>query len=469
VRFIPLIPYFRGSTCAIAFANRPFSTGQARSVAIYRFLTRGTGRVARDLFLAWLALSMPACSGGSNATVVPSNVQAVPSDRLHTAAVSTITVTETPSSADAFVNSFGVVTHFNYFSTPYYTQYSTVRAQLAALGARHIRDTLDAHGSTTFLQRLQDLASLGIRTDAGTVITDTATSIKSSLASIPSGAVEAVEGPNEYDLSGDPNWVSKLRSFAPMMYSAVKSAPSGASYQVFGPSVTSEQAFAALGNLSSYLDYGTMHNYFGTNSPNEYGWLQQFITAGHHVSGTRPLVTSETGYKDAAGQPNYVPPSVKARYSMRELLLQFNAQVYRTYFYELVDEGGESLGFIDSSLHPKPVYTAMENLLQNLRDPGPAFTLKPLNYSLTADSSVAHTLLQKRDGTYRFMCWVEVPQTDPTVPVQSIVFKTATRFSSISQDTWQDDGTVRITTLSQQPDGSISFNVTDRVSEIELR
>ncbi len=181
-------------------------------------------------------------------------------------AAAATTVTETPTSADSFVASVGIDTHLAYFTTPYYSDYSAVLSLLKGLGVRHIRDTLDNHNSTTYTDRINQLASLGIHTLAVTVIDETTHSIQSDLAMMPN-AVEAVEGPNEYDLTGDSDWIAHLRAFQKTMYSAVKHAPNGDKYQVYGPSITSYRDSVALGSLSDYLDLGTMHDYFANQNP----------------------------------------------------------------------------------------------------------------------------------------------------------------------------------------------------------
>ncbi len=399
-------------------------------------------------------------------------------DSVATSTPQTSTITETPTSADALVDSVGMDTHLAYFTTPYYTDYASVQALLTGLGIRHIRDSLDNHGSTTYTQRIEHLAQLGIHTDAVSVITDTESSIHAGLALMPS-AVEAVEGPNEYDLTSDSDWVNHLRAFQKTLYAAVKSAPKGDSYPVWGPSITSYRDSVALGNLSSSLDLGSMHNYFGNLNPGtaggtpfpvgKYNSETFWIGTGHLISGSRPLVTTETGYETATGSNGWVTPSVQARYVLRELLLQWNAKVERTFFYELIDEGGQSYGFVNANLTKKPVYTALANLLHKLADVGPAFPLKPLTYTLGAAPSVAHTLLQKRDGSYRFMCWDEVPQTDPATPKQTVTITSSTHFGTVTQYEWQDDGSFTTIPLVQQKNGVISFTVTDRVSEVKLQ
>ena len=99
------------------------------------------------------AAGISSCSGGGhvvpagpseNGTVQGSSAKDA-TRLMVSAGMAATTVTETPTSADAFVDSMGIDTHFLYFSTPYVTRYDTVRGLLDGLGARHIRDGLDNH------------------------------------------------------------------------------------------------------------------------------------------------------------------------------------------------------------------------------------------------------------------------------------------------------------------------------------
>src|SRR6185369_13361118 len=68
----------------------------------------------------------------------------------------------TARSAGSFVDSIGVNTHFSYADTVYDSRFEQVKAKLAELGVRHIREGLmpDRPGQYEFLR---ELAGTGVR------------------------------------------------------------------------------------------------------------------------------------------------------------------------------------------------------------------------------------------------------------------------------------------------------------------
>jgi hypothetical protein len=435
-----------------------------------------------------LAVAVSGCSGSGGNTAAPG--VAVQPDSIHRSALgstqsqatsgpTTVALTETPRSSYSFVDSVGIVTHFSYSNTPYVTQFPTVANLLEQVKIRHIRDAaIDATAFKPFYGELTQLGAYGIHVEGVSQMNEDLSHVSEFVTSLP-GIVEAVEAPNEWNLSGDPNWVADIQASTKALYTAMKSSPSTAFVPVIGPSLTSYQAYQAVGDLSQYSDFGNMHNYFGTDYPGnpggtpfpcgKYGSIPFFIGETAMVSGTHPVMTTETGYDEPPTASAPVTPAVKVKYSMRTVLDQFNANVARTMFYELVDEGNQNFGFVDANLNPKPVYTGFKNLLNKLDDSPNAFALTPLSYSLTADSTVRHTLLEKSDHSYRLMLWMETKDTAPTQQSQTITIKSATKFSSVAQYAYNDDGTFTTVPLVQAADGSITLTISDRVTELKLQ
>lgn len=388
-----------------------------------------------------------------------------------------VALTETPRASDAFVDSIGVNTHLHYTGTPYTSSYSTVRDLLKVLGVRHLRDTLNYDTWQAYFDRLNELASLGIHADLVAGMNESLSDIKAVAAKVPR-ALESIEGPNEYNVSGDADWIAKTRAYQKVLYTGVKSSPAILSLPVIGPSMTSYEGYVALGDLSQYLDKGNMHDYFGAHYPGNavgavyppgtYGSLKYFMGSAALASGHKPIESTQTGYQDSPSAPTPVTASIKARYTMRSILQHWNGRVERTYLYELVDEGGQSYGLISPGLEVKPAYVAVENLISSLADGSAPVALKPLTYSMSADASVQHTLLQKRDGSYRLMLWIAAQAIDPVVPTQTVTIKTAAHFGSVAQYQWTDSGTVQTIPLTQGPDETIVLTVTDRVTELKL-
>jgi hypothetical protein len=334
-----------------------------------------------------------------------------------------VTIGEQAAAASAFIDSVGVVTHFAYYDTPYAKRFGDVAKRLIELGIRHVRDTVVV-GQTLVCERERTLAAHGIRFE---YVTQPAmpSAYFSTWAACVGPAIEAFEGPNEYDISHpatDDAWVQTLRTFQATLYDAVKSNASTRALRVIGPSLTSAGAFRAVGDLSAYLDAGNMHDYFGAREPETRGWgaggygsIAYNLAAARAVSGTKPIFATESGYgtRDARGD---VTEDVQAAYVPRLFLDHFAAGVPRTDEYELLDEGPEPyshFGLLRSDLTPKPAYTALQSLLQVLDD-SDATRLDVLRYSLDGDSTgLRHELFEKHDGTFYLALWVERPSIEP--------------------------------------------------------
>lgn len=381
-----------------------------------------------------------------------------------------------PKWADAFVNSIGVNTHFAYGGTAYTSGYSTLSADLVAMHIRHIRDDVGIEGSP-YNSQLASLAASGVHVDYIADYGEPVSSIVSAIAALKP-AVEYVEYPNEWDANGGSNWQSTEESYGATLYAG----KSQFGVPVIGPSfasATSVLDFAA-GTFRNMADTGNIHDYMSTYNPENtgyggtfppcagsYGTIQFWMSCSQNAE---PSVTysTETGYQDNdtySGVSGALSDAVKARYTMRLLLAQFNAGIPLTYLYELVDESGMNYGLISGSLVQKPVFFGIQGLTTNLADPGSAPTLTPLAYTMSGASSIDHTLLEKRTGEYHLLLWEPVAATSGT-PSQTVNLTFATKPTSITQNVWQDSGKVVSTSLT--PSTSISLSVTDRVTDIVL-
>jgi hypothetical protein len=59
--------------------------------------------------------------------------------------------------ADTFVNSMGVQLHTPFKGTPYHTDFENIKASMAELGIKHVRDTAHLHDPARELTRCQSL------------------------------------------------------------------------------------------------------------------------------------------------------------------------------------------------------------------------------------------------------------------------------------------------------------------------
>jgi len=338
---------------------------------------------------------------------------------------------ETARSADSFVDSIGVNTHLFYDDSVYYQKYNEIiKPKLLDLGVRHLRDS-GTRNLNGYLDRLRELSTFGVHT---TLIFDPRTTTSQSavplIKELGGGVVEAAQGPNEYDLSGDSRWVNTLRTYQQQLYQGIKADNATSSLQVFGPTLTSSSAFNSLGDLSNFIDYGAMSNYYSGRNPGTSGWgdngygsLDANVKLAHTYSGSKPVISTEAGYHntvDTTDGHRGVPEDVAGKYIPRMCLEHFNYGIPRTFIYEFINTYNDpsslyqNFGLLRNDGSEKPAFTALKNLLSLLKDPGANFTPGALDYTLSGNTTnIHHTLLQKRNGTFYLILWQEVSTFDP--------------------------------------------------------
>jgi hypothetical protein len=327
--------------------------------------------------------------------------------------------------ADAFVDSIGVNVHTAYNDTPYVSEFATVEQRLQELGIRHVRDELrDFPDRAGQYQRLNQLAADGI----GLTLTvgspeDGIDGLEALLAIAADDleGVEALEGPNEYSTSGDPEWKPKLLAYQQALYEQAKDDPDLAPLPVIGPSIVHNDQ-AELGYIAPILDFGNIHSYPQGNPPDALG---PFISRATLNSAEKPIWATETGYHTAlnwSGEHPPVPEAAMATYMPRLFLEYFRWGIVRTFSYELLDEWPDpdlndresNFGLLRNDLTPKPAFDALRNTIAILEDPGPQFAPAALDYTLSEggvafsepESTGLHkVLLQKRDGSFFLALW----------------------------------------------------------------
>lgn len=365
-------------------------------------------------------------------------------------------------SAKTFTNTVGINIHLTNGDTLYMTNFPLVLSSLKDLGITHVRDGLVDFGSgpSDYYTKHQTLGANGISGDFITNLTESAALIQAYPARV--GNMEAVEAPNEYDTSGDPNWAANLSQYLGVLHGAVYGAQPMTGIDLFGPSLVNpnwyaaNNSYATLGAVSNYFDQGNLHNYFGGRNPGTPGWTPQgygsinfAMNAARSVWPAEPLVTTETGYYDDSTIAYSLPDAYIAKYMPRVLLEQYMHGIQRTYLYELADNqySGGSYGLLRADGSQKPAYVALQSLMRLLADPGSGYTTAQLQYGLAgAAADVHHLLLQRRDGTYLLALWIEEPSFDvnaqAVLPVPSrqmaINFVNPADVSAIYQ--WQADG-----------------------------
>jgi hypothetical protein len=432
---------------------------------------------------------------------------------------------EQAKSADGFVNFIGVNTHVGSTSGPY-SNISNVQSELTSLGVRHIRDNAAPPATQTYINNLETLAGAGIHTDlmmdgswfpcgAGGYPNGYGSTALTASAVIPyitsfNGAIESVEPCNETDVStmfdylgqGFPNGTV---AFSQAFYNIIKGNSATSSLPVILTSVADDENSGLTNEYSSmtaitpgpvsYCDWGNMHCYPGGENPgyngqwlnlclaDQIGWLQGTASSPGIAYG-KPFVTTETGYENYTDQWS-VDQRTGGYYMPRLLLTHFNTGEQRCWLYELYDDsnytGSEaSYGLVTSTGAPKPAYTAIKNMIGILAEPGASFTPGQLTYTLSAPSTVRHTLLEKSNGDYFLAIWNEVSSynlsakgassgdiSNPTVGV-TVTLPSNSVFSVYAPN----DSTGQAPTnayTSNITATSISLNVPDRVLIVQIR
>lgn len=339
--------------------------------------------------------------------------------------------TEQASAAAAFVDSAGVVTHLSYTDTAYYTRFPQILSALESLGVRHIRDGYYPWpASSPIVQAHRQLAQAGIACDYVVPFNATTTAAAIESFSPEVGDMESLEAPNECDIAGDCGTtaaagMANMLAFLPTIAAAAKNL----NVPFYGPSLTQAESFPATGNLAGVISSNNLHIYFAGRNPgtngwgytdakgNDYGsfawWLEQAAISGPGL----PAVVTETGYLSypQTNTPDTLPESVAASYAPRTLLVAYQNHIQRTFTYELLDEvSSPGYGLLRSDLTPRPAFNAIKNLLAVLNDSSSSFTAGSLAYSIDGgDSALHHLLLEKQDGTFWLVLWLEVPSWDP--------------------------------------------------------
>jgi hypothetical protein len=330
--------------------------------------------------------------------------------------------------AQNVVGSIGVNVHLSYGDTTY-SRFPVLMASLKALGVRNLRDGACA-GCVQSNQRMQQLGRAGFRFDLimGDPKNSTGT-LQQNLASVKQLApfVTSVEGPNEWDNSGDPRWKANDLSYQRQLYNAVKDDPKLRRIQVIGPSLVNSTSFAKLSGIGSSLDAVNLHSYPPDGSPPASNVSEELRLAASEAP-RKPVVSTETGYR-TGGPPlpgnKPVNKKLEGAYLDSLVLEYYRAGIRRSYIYELIDERPdpagknpqEHFGLLNADTHPKPAFSALRNLIKLLSVGGPAgaTALEPAHVTATTlDGSPIHTLtMQRGDGSQVLAVWETSPGGRP--------------------------------------------------------
>ena len=344
--------------------------------------------------------------------------------------------------ADDLVESVGVNAHFDYPDTNYYQRLAETRAALCALGVRHLR-----HGPQT--DPSKQAALLSVVRECGMRVTVPMTpragpwpapldlnpeptlrlidAARDLTYADGTSAVEAFEGPNEYDASygNDGDWKGTLRQYQLMLYGLVKADADFGARVVLAPSFAYHQSTRDIASFPKAFDALNMHPYPGGGPP-EPALFDNLASYRSWAPGVAAVVVTETGYHNALGngtaaggyisQPG-VPEAVEARYLPRLFLDHLRMGVSRTFTYELLDlfpnaannHQERHFGLLRNDVTEKPVYRALQNTLALFADPGPPF--EPGALAVAVEDGLGDLrwlLFERRDGRFLLALWRDV-------------------------------------------------------------
>ena len=334
--------------------------------------------------------------------------------------------------ARAFGDSIGVNVRLTY-NTSSYKNWPVIKSRLEELGIHFVNDSI-CPTCTYQVDHLNQLAAVGIRSNLGvgnlnSTPAQIGTLLRGMRDKLPA-SVASIASVNEPDISGDANWVAKTRAFQKALYQQVQAIPALRNLPVLGPSLVNRGSRAQLGDLSAYLDRGNIHPYPGGTPPlRNLADEQQLMSA---VSGSKPLVATETGYHtDLTFTGPHRPASelAKAIYTPRIALEAFRFGIERTYLYQFVDlwspaqavaygvaPSENSFGLLRWDLSRKPAYNSLRNLLRAVDgDSAPVANPGGLHLAVeNAGPDVKYLLLRSADDTYALVLWRDVSVWDRT-------------------------------------------------------
>jgi Carbohydrate binding module (family 6) len=310
-------------------------------------------------------------------------------------------------------------------------------------------------------------------------------------------SLAAVTGDNEVDTNNNYGFeydgvfgLDAVRPFQQALYNLFKNdsqlGTTGRNIPVIAPSFGSSNNplnDPRVTNLG-YADYGDIHpyRYNGDKPSTDPSNGVYYKSAVLNVEPNKPFMATEYGYSSAnnffgAG----LPSTVLAKHALRGIAEQYVAGYSRSFIYQMyVDAEGFGLVNTDGSLRADG--RAVSNMLGLLNDnswngttktwANSSFAGTPLDYTLSAPSTVKSLLTQKSDGYY-LMMWNDVQNwnsSNNTEITTTPVSVTLTANGVLPSSTlYTFDGTGNYSSSGVTLSGNqATFNVNDAMTIIKL-
>lgn len=343
----------------------------------------------------------------------------------------------TAKSANAFIDSVGINTHFTYPDTPYLGQYAVAKQKLLDLKIRHIRDGVAKESYKH--EPMNEICDTGIRLHTGSgervkgysgaLAFDKIDYTLGVIKDFYLGCVESIEGPNEFDINndGEEDWGNILRDYTETLYEKIKGDSDLRSLRLIAPSVAYYNV-EPVGNIAEWVDFGNLHSYSGGKRPSD--GLKANIDNTRVLNGTKPYYATEAGYHTAVNNDEEVSQGwaqrgvselAAAKYIPRLYAEYFRKGIRRTYLYEFIDQFPNSnrdrqeqnFGILRNDMSNKPAYASLRNTMNLLNDTPRTKKNTGRIYDLVGDlTDIREVLLQKKDGSHYLLLWQEVNSYD---------------------------------------------------------
>jgi hypothetical protein len=333
-------------------------------------------------------------------------------------------------SAQAMVDSLGLVTHLDYRNTPYGNLRNVTEA-LKYLGVTNLRDMVPRSDRIPY----EALAELGfkfdfvVRREGADELPETIRELESFQTRHP-GSVASIEGLNEAN-----NWPARYRGLTGFpaaialqrdLYAAAKSSKELHHVPVYVMTLggAGESDYRKLGDLSDFADLGNAHIYFPRGSPPSSVWDSALALNRRSTPHLALTVITETGYTTAVRSEHRVDEDVQAKYLLTLIANAWAKDVPRLFVYALVDDSTDysdwtrGLGLYRFDWTPKPAAVAIHNFLRELiatPESKPISEPGSLRFHVSsAEPSTRSILLQKGPRTFELLIWREQKLWDGT-------------------------------------------------------
>lgn len=383
---------------------------------------------------------------------------------------------EQAKSSNEFADSIGVNLHD-------WPNFATIVAPvIGESGIKHVRESIFKTDLPRWENRIRSLQPYGIKwgfiSDSIRITPqETFQTIETMKTDLGFDFIDYVEGPNEPDnfQKDVPNIIQLTRQYTIDLNTLFKADPQTAGIPLVAPSMSTVEGLLGIGDISPWVDYSNAHIYTNPAHP---GFVIVDRYLEYHklpVPGKSVKVT-ETGYHTSdtrGGGYDGVSEYVQAKYTPRDLFELYNRGADSIYIYEFMNDGTDpsnyqhNAGLLHENGTRKPAFYAVKNTLALLAEQNPGLILRNLRYSLTSNHpQVHHTLLQKSNGDFFLVLWLEISSTDTDEYAQARITLDPANPIAMAEVYSPTESTSVVQTF-QNP-SSISLNVPDKILIVKL-